>query len=805
MRHSIDRKAIIYHQTYDDKTDELKKIMLFRELIKNPISVFVWVLIVVNLLCSEQSQAEQEQVQPSLQENAALAIDPEKVRGRIQETKEKLEIAKSTENEETAGQLGVSFLQLQEYNSNLRKMENVYQRQLTAIERRASLRKEKENLGKKLDSQQGNLIAQPPPYNLSRYDSLLDELKTTKQQKQAITIALKSAKKVFEEAKKEFEQAEKNVREATEELQKEGQTDTPLQLSWHLDDITVRANLAGALLDLQRIIVQNTETESSLVQLKKRINQRHVDWIRSKLSFDQEDLDTHLDSLEERRITLQTRINELRQGQQEVEDTWLTAQREFEASQGADEVAKARAMAFLKAREAWRETYQKVLEQTETILLIQDQEKEFLQRRYALLNKEISLEKLAGWEKQTSDYIQAIERSIQLKEKYQTNLQSQLAGIQKQLSNENLDPDTKQHVETHVDALNKMAERDFEYLSLLQGTRAIGERLQDEINRRQKDTTLKKKIKGVGNIVQNIWEVELLVVDERSITVKKLVIALLILVGGMFLAWLFMYLIIRRFFLTTRLDKGSIAAIDKMLYFFVLVVLLIFALRFVNIPLTVFTFFGGALAIGVGLGTQNLLNNFISGFILLAERPVKIDDMVEVEDNFGIIEHIGIRCTRVRTPGNIHILVPNSSFLEKNIINWTLSDQEIRAKVILAVVYDSDPREVSRLMLKAVHEHKKLLTIPEPIVLFDGVNNSSFQFVVYFWVSMKNLDLLERRLIESDIRFRIVELFHEAGIMMAYPQGDVQLKTSTPLDLRIVTSEDTGSLGCWGGSGRDNH
>jgi potassium-dependent mechanosensitive channel len=765
--------------------------MIFREQIKTSFSVFVWVLIVVNVLFLGQLQAEQEQTQPSLQENAALAIDPEKVRGRIQETKEKLEIGESTENEETASQLGVSLSQLQEYNSNLRKMENVYQRQLTAIERRVSLSNEKENLGKRLDSQQGTLISQPPPYNLSRYDSLLDELKTTKQQKQAITIALKSAKRVFEEAKKEFEQAEKNVREATEELQKEGHTDKSLQLSWHLGDITVRAKLAEALLDLQRILVQNTETESSLVQLQKQINQRHVDWMQSKLAFDQGDLDNLLDSLEERRITLQTRINVLREGQQDVEDTWLTAQKEFEGSQGADEITKARAMAFLKAREAWRETYQRVLEQTETILLIQDQEKEFWQRRYALLNKNISLEKLAGWEKQTSDYIKDMERSIQLKEKYQTNLQSQLASIQKQFGNENLDFELKQHVETHADALNKMAERGFEYLSLLQGTRAIGERLQDEINRKQKDTTLKKKIKGVGNVVQNIWEVELLVVDERSITVKKLTIALLILVGGMFLAWLFMYIIIRRFFLKTRLDKGAIAAIEKMLYFFVLIVLLIFALRFVNIPLTVFTFLGGALAIGVGFGTQNLLNNFISGFILLAERPVKIDDLVEVEDNFGIIENIGMRCTRVRTPGNVHILVPNSSFLEKNIINWTLSDQEIRAKVVLAVVYGSDPREVSRLMLRAVHEHTKLLKIPEPIVLFEGLSDNSFQFIVYFWVSMKNLHLLERRIIESDIRFRIVELFREAGILMAYPQGDVQLKTSKPLDLRIVASEDT--------------
>jgi small-conductance mechanosensitive channel len=754
------------------------------------ISVFVWALVITNLVFFEQSSAEQVQPQPSPQEKVVPAIDPGKVKSRTKEIKEKLEIAESTENEETANQLGVSLTRLQEHNANLRKMEAVYQRQLTSIERRDSLKKEEESLGKKLESQQESLIAQPPPYNLSVYDSLLDDLTTAKQQEQTIGITLKSAKKVLEEAKTTLEQAGQKVREATEELQKEGQTDKSLQLSWHLEYVKVGEELDSAFLDLQRISAENAETELRLAQLEKQIIQRYVDWVRSKLAFDQEDLDNHLDSLEERRTTLQTRIDTLRQGQQDVENAWLKAQKEFEAAQGADEAVKARASIFLKAREAWRETYQKVLEQTETILLILDQEKQFWQPRYTLLEKNASYEELDSWENQATDYIENIEQHIKVKEKYQTNLQSEIAGIQKQLADENLGPAMKQHVETHLDAMNKRVERNFEYLSLLQGTRAIGQRFLDEINLRQKDIVFKKKLKGVGSKVQDIWEIELWVVDERSVTVRKLVIALFILVAGMLLARWITQSIIRRILLRTRLDKSATAAIEKTLYFFTLVVLLVFALRFVNIPLTVFTFLGGAIAIGVGFGAQNLLNNVISGFILLAERPVKINDLIEVENNFGIIENIGMRCTRVRTPGNVHILVPNSSFLEKNIVNWTLSDQEIRAQVALGVVCSSDHHKVSRLMLKAVHEHKKVLITPEPIVLFNEVGDSSFKFIVYFWVSMKSLHLLERRIIESDIRFRIIELFREAGIVMAYPQRDVHLDTSKPLDLRLISPEN---------------
>ena len=763
--------------------------MIDKRSVKLIVNLLMWALFFMSVVFLEQLYAGQEVAQLDSQQKELSVVDLEKTKTRIKEINDKLEIAESSETEETAKQLAVPLTRLQEYNANLRQIVTVYQRLLTSIERRDSLERKKENLGKKLESQQDSFIAQPPPYNLSVYDNFLSELVTIKQQEQTIITVLKSAKKVFEETKIKFDETGHSVRDAKEALQNERKRDTSLQVSWRLKFAESAEELAKAYLDLQRITVENAEMELGLGQLTKQLTQRHVNWVRSKVVFDQEDLDKHLDSLEERRVILQIRIDTLRQGQQAVEDAYLDAQDEFEAALGAKESVKERANAFLKEREAWRETYQNVLEQTEIIQLVLEQEKQFWQRRYGLLATDVNYEELNSWEKQTSDYVKNINRNIQVKEKYQTNLQSEIAGIQKLFADENLSPDIRVHVEKQMAALNKMAERGFEYLSLLQGTRAIGQRFLDEIDLMQKEGSLKKKIKGVEGVLQDIWEIELWVVDERSVTVKKLVIALFILVLGMWFTRWFNHSIIRRILLRTRLDKSAAAAVEKVLFFFALLVFLIFSLRFVNIPLTIFTFFGGAIAIGVGIGAQNLLNNVISGFILLAERPVKINDLIEVENNFGIIEDIGIRCTCVRTPGNVHILVPNSSFLEKNIVNWTLSDHEIRAKVALGVAYDSDPREVSRLILKAVHENEKVLKVPDPIALFESFGESSFKFIVYFWISLKSLHLLERRTIESDIRFRIIELFREAGIVLAYPQRDVHLKTSDPLKLKMVPPE----------------
>ncbi len=543
--------------------------------------------------------------------------------------------------------------------------------------------------------------------------------------------------------------------------------------------------LVTAQLDLQRIVVDNVGKEATLAAYKERITRRHVAWVRSKLAYDQDDLARILADLEKRRTTLLTNIKSLRRDQQEVEKEWLQAQKQLEGAMGADETARSGAASLLAAREAWRETSQKVLEQTETMLLFLDQEKQFWRYRYSLLESVASQQDLHNWEEQVSGYLHTIEGQIEVSEQYHTDLQSEIASLRKQLNLEDLAPDRKKHVVAQVQALHKMAEQGFEYLSLLQGTRSIGKRLLDEINVRQNDAGLNKRVQDVVQGIKKVWEVELWVIDERSVTVHKLIFALLIFVAGMVFVRLFIRVVIRRILKSTLLDTSATVAIEKLLCLTVLVVLLIVALRLVNIPLTVFTFLGGGLALSAGFGARNLLNNFISGFILMAERPVKINDMIEVDNNFGIIENIGMRCTRVRTSGNIHILVPNSSFLEKNIVNWTLSDQEIRAKVIVRVPLDADPHAVEELILQAAGENSRVLYSPKPLVLLDEMLVGSLRFILYFWVSMKNLQLLERRIIESDVRFRIITRLKEAGIALAQQQRNVHLDTSRPVDLQL--------------------
>jgi len=287
----------------------------------------------------------------------------------------------------------------------------------------------------------------------------------------------------------------------------------------------------------------------------------------------------------------------------------------------------------------------------------------------------------------------------------------------------------------------------------------------------------------------NIWNFNIITIDNDPVTIGKLAIALGILLVGMISAKLVIRAVGNRLLTKTPLKRNTALAIQKMLTYSAYVLVLLFAFRMVNIPLAAFAFLGGAIAIGVGFGAQNIINNFISGFIIMTERPISVGDLIEVDGMLGEVEEIGARCTRVRTGENIHILVPNSTFLEKNITNWTLSDKKIRTKVTVGVIYGSPVDKVKELLLKAARENDRVNKDPEPFVLFADFGDNALIFDIYFWVSIKRI--IERKFIESSVRFRIDDLFREAGIVIAFPQRDVHLDAYKPLELHILDNKDT--------------
>ena len=214
------------------------------------------------------------------------------------------------------------------------------------------------------------------------------------------------------------------------------------------------------------------------------------------------------------------------------------------------------------------------------------------------------------------------------------------------------------------------------------------------------------------------------------------------------------------------------------------------ALSLLGIPLTAFAFATGAIAIGVGFGAQNIINNFISGWILMAERPIRIGDYIEIDAWQGTVESVGNRSTRIRRTDGVHLLVPNSLLLERTVVNWTLVDQQIRTTVRVGVEYGSPVQQVSELILQAVEGQGQVKNSPSPNVVFEDFGDNSLVFDAYFWCDVTGEKLL--REIRSDIRFRICDLFEEHGIVVAFPQRDVHLDTKDALKIQVtnLNSED---------------
>jgi small-conductance mechanosensitive channel len=240
----------------------------------------------------------------------------------------------------------------------------------------------------------------------------------------------------------------------------------------------------------------------------------------------------------------------------------------------------------------------------------------------------------------------------------------------------------------------------------------------------------------------------------------------------------------------TPLDLGIQHAVATFTQYFVLVIGFMVGLPTVGIDLSALTFIAGAVGVGVGFGLQNVTNNFISGIIILFERPIKIGDRIEVGDVNGDVVHIAARSTTVRTNDNIAIIIPNSSFISSNVINWSHGDSKVRFRVPVGVAYSSDVRRVEKLLLEVAKENENVLEDPPSRVVFKEFGESALKFELRVWSSR----LLHRRgVLISQLNFAIFEKFKEHGIQIPYPQRDLHFKQD-PVTSRTLKSLETSPL-----------
>ena len=232
----------------------------------------------------------------------------------------------------------------------------------------------------------------------------------------------------------------------------------------------------------------------------------------------------------------------------------------------------------------------------------------------------------------------------------------------------------------------------------------------------------------------------------------------------------------------SKTDLGVRIAVGTILRYIVLVIGFIIVLQTIGLDLSAITVLAGALGVGIGFGLQNVTNNFVSGIIILFERPIKVGDRIEVGDVSGDVMSISMRSTTIVTNDNISIIVPNSDFISSKVINWSYTDRNIRFNIPVGVSYNEDPEVIRKILLEVADENKGILPQPKPDVLFQEYADSALVFDLRVWTR----EYINRpNVLKSQIYYAVFKKFKEHNIEIPFPQRDLHIKNE---ELKIKTS-----------------
>jgi small-conductance mechanosensitive channel len=663
----------------------------------------------------------------------------------------------------------------------LEHLDRLYTQHLTTFQREKQLAQDLRAVQELLQSEQGGRSLAPPPYTLITLDKLQDEFAAAQQRLVAVREAQRAAEDALTQAQEQRDDAERARRQAREIVEKNTDAARADKVQRNLRLAQVKSRVANALVQLRSSELKNERATVDLQQQKQTLLARQVAWVQERLTLTSENLQTTLTPLIEQENELRRDLEIAEQELANAERQWATVQ------QRLDQVGEPSPLLVeeVEARRLERQAKQESVTILGKRLARMVQAKTAWQRRYRLRLETMSGKERREWRQETAQALEEFEHQRPRIDTHLSSLQTDLVAVQTKTENARAtNMPSLRWLRLQERALTDLIQTvDADRTSLVV-TERLYQRLLNTLRTQSDIFSLRDYVQGFADGVVAVWRYEILAVEDYSLRVSTLLAALLLLTFGGAVARYISRMFGRRVLRRLGLEAGAATAFETLLFYLFVVIFTLIALRTLRVPLTVFTIFGGALAIAVGFGSQTLLSNFISGIILLAERPIRVGDMVDVEGTYGIVEHVGFRSTRVRSFENIYIIVPNSAFLEKNVINWTLSDDSVRVDVHVGVAYGSPVRMVAQIIRQAVDEHEKILTYPEPIVLFADFGNSSLNFEVHFWIRMKKL--MDRRIVESDLRYRIDELFHQAGIVIAFPQRDVHLNTTTPVQVQVL-------------------
>ncbi|MDH3710029.1 MAG: mechanosensitive ion channel [Cyclobacteriaceae bacterium] len=296
----------------------------------------------------------------------------------------------------------------------------------------------------------------------------------------------------------------------------------------------------------------------------------------------------------------------------------------------------------------------------------------------------------------------------------------------------------------------------------------------------------KSALWSILEVVRELFTRTLFQLGEKDITLGGIFyffIAILLLI------WLtdrVQKLVVKRVLVRSKIDIGVSESIGTIFRYLVITIGLFVIIQTAGIDLTALGFIAGALGVGIGFGLQGITNNFISGLIILFERPIKVGDRIDVGDISGDVVKIAARATTVVTNDNISIIIPNSEFINSRVINWSHNDRRIRFNYMVGVSYNEDPRRVRKLLLEVAKENNAVLKHPPPDILFKEYADSAIVFNLRVWT----YEYTDRpNVLKSQLYYAIFKKFRDNNVSIPFPQRDLHIKSDLR-DWKEVVSDD---------------
>ncbi len=688
---------------------------------------------------------------------------------------------------------GISTVELEERRRDLEQMILITARALKASNVVEDARKALEN--SRAEDAAWTGFKKKPPYSLLMIDDLLNERDAIKSNLSSYESSLSNYERLLAAAMTESKAAEDSAGNALAAVQAAANGSTEAA-KWRLEAaraksrmLAVRASAAQNMLDSLKDRVAAAKIDLSLVE-------RQVKIAKANARFGDEDLAQISKVSAERKQSIRKEIDAVAKRLKSA----ISARSQAQAAVAALTVPPTGdppGMELAKYRqevaEGRVEATQTLIEALESLLHLEDvgikayQDRQTLvaapapqQRAKALESLGVPRERLWAWENVLDDEIANSSAELSKLEARATSISSEdprfsLLNEQRATTSEKLA--MLQRVSQAVMAQRKLVKR------------WVLEHTPDPAKAGMWDK-LSSLGTGVWNTVKKIWSWEVLsfedklVVDGQTITGNiPVTLGLLLRAALFFLIGYWVAARIAKRLQTSLVTRGHIADAQArtlrnwgMIVFSVFLV--IGTLSFLRIPLTVFAFFGGALAIGIGFGTQTLIKNFISGIIVLAERKVRVGDIVDVDGIAGTITEINTRSSVVRGPDDVETMIPNSVFLENRVTNWTLTSPKMRRSLRVGVAYGTPPHKLTDILTEVAGRHGLVCKEPAPFVVLDDFGDSALIFSLYFWLDLGGP--ANAMIVTSDLRLMIEKRLGEAGINLPFPQRVVHLASGPP-------------------------